>query len=151
MDEYFEHIIARGETLSGIARRYNTTVAELAQLNDISDPDLIYAGATIRVPVTEAGFGTYTIRRGDTLSGLAQRYNTTTQNLAQLNGIENPDLIYAGDTLRVPAGGTSYTVQRGDTLWAIARRFGTTVNALARYNGIATPSRIYPGQVIRIP
>lgn len=151
MNEYIEHIITRGETLSGIASRYNTTVQELARLNGITNPDLIYAGETIRVPA-QAATQTYTIVRGDTLSGLAQRFDTTVAELVALNGIANPNLIYAGETIRVPnRGATSYTVVRGDTLWAIARRYGTTVNALAAYNNISNLNRISVGQVIMIP
>lgn len=100
-----------------------------------------------------AGTQTYVIRRGDTLSGLAQQYGTTVNELVRLNGISNPNLIYAGETIRVPAngGGTRYVVVRGDTLWAIARRYGTTVNRLASYNGITNPSRLRIGQVLLIP
>lgn len=152
VNEYITHTIARGETLGGIARRYGTTVQELAALNSISNPDLIYAGRTLRIPVTSSGTQKYVIRRGNTLSGIAQRYNTTVKELVRLNGITNPNLIYAGDTLIVPKGsGTSYVVQRGDTLWAIARKFGTTVNRLASYNGITNPSRLRVGQVLLIP
>ncbi|MDO4548475.1 MAG: LysM peptidoglycan-binding domain-containing protein [Clostridia bacterium] len=151
MREYIEHTIARGETLTSIARRYGTTVQELVRLNRITNPDLIYAGETIRVPAS-SGTRSYTIRRGDTLSGIAQQYGTTVNELIRLNDISNPDLIYAGDTILIPASGSStYTVRRGDTLWAIARRFGTTVNRLARLNGIVNPARLSIGQVLLIP
>lgn len=151
VNEYIEHTISRGETLTSIARRYGTTVQELVALNGITNPDLIYAGTTIRVPAT-TGTRNYVIRRGDTLSGLAQQYGTTVNELVRLNGIADPNRIYAGDTIRIPNGsGTTYIVQRGDTLWAIARRYGTTVNRLARYNGITNPSRLSVGQVLLIP
>ncbi len=97
----------------------------------------------------------YTVQWGDTLSGIAERFGTTYQNLAAYNGISNPDLIYAGQVIRIPSGGGSsggglYTVQWGDTLSEIALRFGTTVEELQRLNGIADPNLIYAGQVIRL-
>ena len=94
------------------------------------------------------------IQSGDTLSGIAKRYGTTTSALSSLNGISDPDRIYAGNTLKVPENGTSaaqyYTIRSGDTLSEIAQRYGTTVSALARLNDISDPDRIYAGTRIRI-
>ncbi len=98
-----------------------------------------------------------TIQPGDTLWELAVLYGTTVENLAAWNNIANPNLIYAGEQLRILQGssvgnGASgvYTVQLGDTLWGIAQRYGTTVSVLAAANGIANPDLIYPGEVLRI-
>ena len=94
-------MIQSGDTLSGIAARFGTTVSALAALNNISDPDKIYAGATLRVPETGSGTKTYTIRPGDTLSGIAVKFGTTVSTLAALNGITDPDRIYAGTTIKI--------------------------------------------------
>lgn len=97
---------------------------------------------------------TYVIQPGDTLSEIAERYGTTYQTLAALNGITNPNLIVVGQTIRVPENpGTTvryYTIQAGDTLSEIAVRYGTTVNALMALNGISNPNLIYAGTTIRI-
>lgn len=98
---------------------------------------------------------TYVIQPGDTLSEIAVRFGTTYQALAALNNISTPNLIYAGQTLKVPedtASGTAryYTVRSGDTLSEIAARFGTTVNALVSLNKITTPNLIYAGTTLRI-
>lgn len=100
--QYITYVIQSGDTLSEIANRYGTTVAALTQLNGISDPDRIYAGNTLKVP-EGTGFVPqyYTIRSGDTLSGIAQQYGTTVTALARLNGIPDPDRIYAGERLRI--------------------------------------------------
>ncbi|MFJ3957689.1 LysM peptidoglycan-binding domain-containing protein [Arthrobacter sp. NPDC090010] len=98
--------------------------------------------------------GTYTVKPGDTLGGIAASLGTTTAALAALNGIRNPDYIQAGQVLKTtgtaPAART-YTVKPGDTLGAIAARFGTDWPTLARLNGIPDPDRIFPGQVLRLP
>ena len=101
--DYITYVIQSGDTLSGIAARYGTTVSELTRLNGISDPDRIYAGNTLKVPESGASYQTYTIRSGDTLSGIAARYGTTVSELAKLNGISDPDRIYAGNTIRIPS------------------------------------------------
>lgn len=100
--QYITYVIQPGDTLSRIAQKYGTTVDALAKLNGISDPDKIYAGRTIRVPENgSSGPVYYTIRPGDTLSGIAQKYGATVSALTRLNGISDPDRIYAGDRIRI--------------------------------------------------
>lgn len=100
--DYITYVIQPGDTLSEIAERYGTTYQTLASLNQISDPNLIYAGSTIRIPENPGSASRYyTIQPGDTLSEIAERFGTTTQALAALNGIADPNLIYAGTTIRI--------------------------------------------------
>lgn len=98
----------------------------------------------------------HVVERGETLSIIASRYGTTVEAIVQANAIANPNLIYVGQRLTIPAQGSvapeeSYVVQPGDTLGRIAARFGTTVSTLAQANDIADPSLIYPGQRLIIP
>lgn len=88
----------------------------------------------------------YTVQRGDTLWSIAKRYGTTVATLAQINHLDNPDLIFVGQVLLVPQTQRVYVVQNGDTLWSIAKRLGTTVDALVERNGIENPNLIFPGQ-----
>lgn len=97
------YIVQPGDTLSDIASMYGTTYQHLAEINGITNPNLINVGQEIRIDGTEPTPSTeyYTIQPGDTLSGIASTYGTTWQWLAEINGIDTPDLIHPGTTIRV--------------------------------------------------
>ena len=96
------YIVQSGDTLSGIAARYGTTYQHLAAINGISNPDIIHVGQEIHIDGSEPTSDEYyTIQPGDTLSGIASTYGTTWQWLAEINGIDTPDLIHPGTTIRV--------------------------------------------------
>lgn len=95
------HVVQSGETLSQIASRYGTTYQQLAKMNNILNPNLIYPGQSLRINSTVSVTKSYTVRSGDTLSGIASKYGTSYQRLAQINGISNPDLIYPGQVLKI--------------------------------------------------
>ena len=117
-----------------------------------------------------AGEATHVVQRGENLYRISLKYGVTMAAIAQRNNISNYNLIFTGQTLYIPAGGTvvptvtpkpgstavpppatgTYTVKRGDTLGSIARKFNTTVQALASLNKISNPNLIYPGQVLQI-
>lgn len=100
------YTVERGDTLSEIANRYNVTIESIASENNIANPNLIYVGQrlvieTLRYDVHATGNTIYQIRYGDTLSQIAQRYGTTVNELVRLNDIQNPNLIYVGEKLRI--------------------------------------------------
>ena len=150
------YTVQNGDTLSGIAAKFGTTYQAIAALNGISNPNLIYPGQVLKISNSSlsSNNGKYTVKSGDTLSGIAAKFGTTYQAIAALNGISNPNLIYPGQTLKIPSSNVSinrtYTVQSGDTLSGIAAKFGTTYQAIAALNGISNPNLIYPGQVLKI-
>lgn len=100
----------------------------------------------------------YTVKRGDTLNAIASQYGTTVQEIAQINVIQNVNLIYPGQVLRITTnssnhgsetnstGKTYYTIKRGDTLWEISRKYGVSVQNIVSWNNIQNPNLIYPGQ-----
>lgn len=150
-----EYTVRPGDTLSGIAERFNTTVSQLAAINGIADPNKIYAGQVLQITGSPSGNQIiYTVKSGDTLSQIAARFGTTYQTLAQLNKIADPNRIYPGQKLIIPSGSASspqyYTIRPGDTLSGIAARFGTTVSRLQNLNQISEPDKIYAGSTIRI-
>jgi LysM repeat protein len=161
--DFFIYIIARGDTLRSLANRFGTTVDALLAANpNITNPSVIYEGQHLKVYVTTPPPTTpppppssgqiYYAQRGDTLRKIAARFSTTVDVLLRLNPqITNPNLIYVGQAIAVPAQASTYVVQRGDTLRIIASKFGTTVNNLLALNPkITNPNLIYVGQVIRV-
>lgn len=170
-----EYTVQRGNTLSGIALRYGTTVGEIASINNIRNVNLIFPGQILKIPTNSTVQGNetratgkiiYTVKPGDTLSGIALRYGVTVNQIVSLNNIRNPNLIFPGEKLRItsismtnsgqnqslnkPTTQRIYIVQRGDTLSGIALRFGTTVQNLVNLNNIQNPNLIFVGQRIVI-
>ncbi|WP_442761545.1 LysM peptidoglycan-binding domain-containing protein [Pseudolactococcus chungangensis] len=96
------HIVQYGENLSSIALKYGATWQELARVNALSNPDIIYQGQTLNVVGGQsvATSGYCVVEYGDTLSGIAAQFGTTVERLASANGISNPNLIYAGQVLK---------------------------------------------------
>lgn len=157
--------VQRGDTLSRIALEYNTTVARLVELNNIANPNLIYAGQTLIVPSGEtpsdtdgnstSGQTIYIVKAGDTLNQIATSFGTTARAIAVENNIRNINLIYVGQRLIIPTNRydlnhTLYKIRWGDTLYSISRRYGVPIATIVRLNRIQNPNLIYAGQTIRI-
>ena len=98
----FPYTVRPGDTLWALSRRFHTTVEELVELNHIENPNLIYVNQILRIPGMAPIEKTYTVQAGDTLWGIAQLYGVTVNQLVQLNGIRNPNLIYPGQVLHIP-------------------------------------------------
>jgi LysM repeat protein len=98
--------VRSGDSLSGIAARFGTTVSKLAALNKLADPDRIAVGQVLKLTGSAPApkpkpAATYRVRAGDTLSGIAAAHGTTVAKLAKANGIKNPDVIRVGQTLKI--------------------------------------------------
>ncbi len=109
-DNNIIYTVKKGDTLSKIAKQYNTTVNKLVKDNKIKNPNLIYINQIIKINSSSeiingdnsCGKILYKIKSGDTLSSLAIRYNSSIEAIAKINNISNPNLIYAGTTIRIP-------------------------------------------------
>lgn len=114
------HRVERGEAMAGIARRYGLGLHALAAANDIGPPYRIFAGQMLLIPVADAppdgmlvrtaaepieAAAVHLVRRGETLSGIARRYGVPSRRLAQMNGLQAPYAILAGQKLEIPAAG----------------------------------------------
>ncbi|WP_071394326.1 LysM peptidoglycan-binding domain-containing protein [Bacillus tuaregi] len=111
------------------------------------------------MPIIKRKYTMYTVRLGDTLFSIAQRFRSSAQEIMRINHlyppVTDPGLIYPGDLLLVPnltkSGRVSYLVNTGDSLNSIAYQFGTYVDLLAGSNSIENPNMIYPNQLLTIP
>lgn len=176
------YTIRRGDNLGAIAKRYGVTASELRRWNGIRG-SRITAGDTLkvypavnslgtdhttpgpnRVSISAPPNGVYTIRRGDNLGDIAERFGVSVRNLQRWNGLMGTR-ITAGETLIVSgtaaaksgsgattveaAGKSRYRIRRGDTLAVIAKRFGVSVDDLKRWNGLRT-TRIRAGHYLTV-
>lgn len=153
---YFIYIVSRGDTLKSLAIRFSTTTEALLAVNPaITNSNMIYEGQRLTVYVTASpppSGQVYYVQRGDTLRRIASKFSTTVEAILRVNPqISNPNLIYVGQAISIPAGVVTYVVQRGDTLRSIANKFGMTVDNLLRLNpNIKNANLIYVGQVINV-
>jgi LysM repeat protein len=96
----------------------------------------------------------HVVKKNETLGGIAFRYGVSVSTLQAYNGITNPNLLYIGKKLKIPAGNVSevnYVVRKGDSLGLIAKRFGVPASDLALINRISRPDLIRVGQKLTIP
>ena len=163
-----EVVVKPGETLSEIAERYGTSVQRLMQLNGLRSPQDLWAGSRIQVPGaggSNAGSGNYTVKPGETLSEIAERYGTSVQRLMQLNGLRSAQDLWAGSRIQVPGAGSArtstgartttvnanYTVKQGETLSELAERYGTSVQRLMELNNLGSAQDLWAGSRIQVP
>ncbi len=127
------HTVQSGDTVWGLARRYNSTVALIIQVNGLNSNGFISVGQVLTIPIRN------------------QYPQPPTFTPAPTSVFPTVPPPTAFPPTLVPGGYGTYTVQRGDTLYALARRFNTTVATLAQLNNIVNANLIYPGQVLRVP
>ena len=163
-------VVKPGETLSEIADRHGVSLTRLMQANGISNPNVITAGQSLRLPGSStaaagsARGGSITVQPGDTLSDIADRQGVSLNQLMQANGITNPNMVVAGQKLVLPGSRRAtaaaapralptapYTVKSGETLSEIADRFGTSTERLIQLNGISNPNLVVAGTRLAIP
>lgn len=170
------HRIRPGESLSGIAGIYSTSVQQLMALNGLKNAHRIRAGQELILPgnayasgdvadstskkptaassspsVASGNDGEYTIQSGDSLWSISRRFNVSQRDLIAWNRIDDKHLIKPGQSIKVYGDSVrEYVIQPGDSLWAIARRFNISSKDILRWNNLASGSLIKPGQVIRL-
>ncbi len=172
IEEYYQsphniiyHRVRPGETLSTIARRYNTTPAKIAWYNNIYRQNYIVAGQVLKIPQAGAFAAQasmiappprlviHTVKQGDSLWLLAKRYNTTTKEIQKINGLKSV-MLHIGQKLKIPVGGSrnfsTYTVRPGDSPFSIAKKYNMKVDRLLKINRLKKNSTIYPGQVLYV-
>ena len=147
------YTVKSGDSLWSIANKYNTTVSNLKSLNNLSS-DVLQIGQVLNVPSNSVSMGnTYTVKSGDSLWSIANKYNTTVSNLKSLNNLSS-DVLQIGQVLNVPSNsvsmGNTYTVKSGDSLWNVANRYGISVAELKSLNNLSSDV-LQIGQVLNVP
>lgn len=180
---YIRYTVKTGDLLWKIARDHNVEIQDIIKLNNMKAPYYIYIGQTILIPVeekenkpVEGTYFYYTVKPGDILWNIAQKYGTTVQKLVELNNIRNAYDLYVGRKLIVPLKETEpvgekpenndqnnnsqnqdylpytfYRVQKGDRIWQIAQNFGIKTSALINFNNLKNVNDIKEGEVLVIP
>ena len=128
--------VIAGDTLWSIAKKYNVTVNDIKQLNNLNN-NLLNVGQSLKIPVSNEV--EYIVKSGDTLYSIAKRYNLTVDELKSLNNLSN-NTLKIGQSLIITTSNPNminYTVKMGDTLYSIARKYDKTVNELKRINNLS--------------
>ena len=147
------YIVQKGDSLWSIANKFNMTVSELNNLNNLTN-NLLSIGQVLKIKdSSNNGKTTYTVQKGDSLWVIANKYGITTEELKSYNNLKS-NLLSIGQVLKIPQGKTSteniYTVKKGDSLWTIANRYNTTVEKIKVLNNL-TSNLLSIGQQLKIP
>lgn len=172
----FMYTVKSGDSLYSIARKYNTTVKDIIDINNLTSTNL-YIGQKLRIPEVYTpedemilpNFINYTVKNGDTLYKIAKEYNTTVKQIMDDNSltsnnlsigqnlkirVNNSDNIIVeecfGEDFIEPISNTlEYTVKKGDTLYSIAKQYNSTVSDLIALNGLKN-ANLAIGQILKI-
>ena len=127
--------VKQGDTLYSIAKQYNIGVNQLKSLNNLST-DILSVGQILNVPSGLSLVNTYIVSKGDTLYGIAKKFDISVNKLKEINDLSS-NMLTIGQKLIIPLEKDStYVVKRGDTLYSIAREFNTTVDVLKQLNNL---------------
>jgi LysM repeat protein len=137
-EAWHAYTVQSGDTLGFLAHRFDTTLDVLLRANpQVADPDFIFAGQQPLMPAMPEERAVHTVQLGETLTVVAEAFNTSAEELAAMNPMVDPDMILAGQQLIVPFDRETwgiYTVQPNDILVRIASAHGTSVEALVAVN-----------------
>lgn len=163
-----EHIVQPGENLFRIGLQYGLSWVTLAQSNGITNPNNITVGQTIIIPCDETTppieptpppeeVTTYTVQPGDNLFRIGLKFGVSWVEIAEANGIVNPNEIYTGQVLKIPTSAPgsrpefTHVVKQGETVYSISVQYGIPAVAIAEANNLQEPYVIYAGQTLIIP
>ncbi|MFT6408511.1 MAG: N-acetylmuramoyl-L-alanine amidase [Arenicella sp.] len=158
------HTVKRGDSLSSIAVKYRTTVAELKRINKLANNTAVL-GQRLKLPTASADSASasskkaseviHIVTSGDSLSKISARYNVTISALKRAKSLSK-DAVYMGQKIKIPGVisakkmAVKHRVTRGDTLSEIAEQYGVTTNAVMLANGLRSAA-VQLGQTLKIP
>lgn len=163
------YTVKRGDTLYSIASQFSTTVQKLKSLNNLTSNNLQIGQVLLVTEKTYPDVSTYTVEKGDTLYGIANKFSTTVQAIKKLNNLTTNTLL-PGQQIYIPTPSTPtptqptnppvpqepetpyliYTIQRGDSLWKISQKYDIPVNDIIAFNNLSS-ANLQIGDELRIP
>ncbi|WP_198334701.1 LysM peptidoglycan-binding domain-containing protein [Psychrobacter namhaensis] len=176
-DKEVSYKVKSGDTLTGVAKRYNIGLSDLAAANNLTTNSNLILGRTITIPAsgsaavassttqsnsssasTASSNGkklgnteNYKVQSGDGLIALARQFGVSVEDLAATNNLATNAQLQRGQTLKVPKVTVSYTVGSGDSLIGLARKYGVSTQELAEMNNIAADTMLQRGQRLTVP
>lgn len=151
-DNQTTYTVVKGDSLYKIAQKFNVTVQDLINLNNITSTNLsIGQVLQVKGTVPSKEETTYTVVKGDSLYAIANKYKVSVQDIIDANNLKSTALR-VGQKLIIPTQITNdlYTVKSGDSLYKIANQYGVTVEDLKKENNL-TNNNLSVGQVLKIP
>jgi len=160
------HTIRSGDTLYKLAQQYNTTVEAIIAINPGINPNNLQIGQIVCIPASAppkppcSGGFYYTIKAGDTLYNLANRYNVTVTDILRANPFIDPNNLQIGQVICIPGavppqpscpGGTLHTIRAGDTFYKLSIQYGVSLESILKANPGVDPNNLQIGQVVCIP
>lgn len=161
------HTVAAGENLYRIGLKYGISWVAIANENNLTNPNALTVGQVLKLPgaatptpeptpspQTES---TYIVQPGDNLFRIGLKFGISWVQIAEANGLVNPNLITAGDEIKIPvdapgpAPAFSHVVKQGETLFLISLQYGVAWPTIAEANNLTSPYVIYVGQTLEIP
>lgn len=180
-DKAVSYKVKSGDTLTGVAKRYNIGLSDLASANNLSTTSNLILGRTITIPAGGSVASSsasnssqsnsnqssssqssssgkklgntenYKVKSGDGLIALARQFGISVEDLAATNDLATNAQLQRGQTLKVPKATVSYTVGSGDSLIGLARKYGVSTQELAEMNNIAADTMLQRGQRLTVP
>ncbi len=147
------YTVQKGDSLWAIANKYGTTVDNIKKTNNLSS-DNLSIGQSLIIPSTSVPSQTeitYTVKKGDSLWLIANKYDTTVEKIKSTNNLTSNNLSI-GQILIIPSTSsfTTYTVQKGDSLWLIANKYNTTADNIKKLNSLSS-NNLSIGQKLLLP
>lgn len=140
-----EYIVKKGDSLWSISKKYNITVDDLKEANNLKS-NLLSIGQVLKIPKI-SNENIYIVKKGDSLYSISKKFNTTVDAIKNLNNLKS-NLLSINQKLLIP-GSSRYVVVKGDSLWSISRKFNTTVDDIKKKNNLKS-NVINIGQVLLI-